>query len=131
MARTKRKIPTSLAIVEKGFRGALEEQYGNIVWLSECMKAMGAHHSLLLCGGAVSTCFNEQQQQSVVIGDIKIDTLSDFKQSVLSLLERKGKVWVLAEDLNLFNDDYELIEGVEVADSMAALCMQHDKVWFW
>jgi hypothetical protein len=131
MTYSKRRSSTSLAIVEKGFRGALEEQYGNIIWLSECMKAMGAEHSLLLCGSAVATCFNEQRQQTVLLGDIKIETLSDFKQSVVSLIRRGGNIWVLADDLKLFHEDHELIKGVEIADSMAILCMRHDKIWFW
>ncbi len=132
MKKTRRRIqPSSLAIVEKGFRGAIEEQYGNIVWLSEIMLAMGARHSLLLCGAAVATCFKEQKQQSIVIGDICVNTISDFKSSVESMLARGGQVWVLEKDLVLFGQQVQLIDGVNISPSIAQLCLEHDKVWFW
>lgn len=131
MKRVSRKSASSLAIVEKAFRGALEEQYGNIVWLSECMRAMKARHNLLLCGSAVATCFVQQQQQSLVIGDLHIKTLSHFGKSVSDLISQGGRVWVLASDLDRFSSQYQLIQGVEKAASMARLCLEHDKVWFW
>ncbi len=122
---------SSLAIVEKGFRGALEEQYGNIVWLSECMRAMKADHNLLLKGQAVAMCFKQQQQTQVDIGDISIAQMSHFARSIEALIDRGARIWVLTQDLSLFDPRYELVERVEVADSMAQLCMKHDKVWFW
>ena len=126
-----RKKSTSLAIVEKGFRGAIEEQYGNIVWLSECMKAMGAEHNLLLCGSALTTCIVQQTQQTVKIGDITIKTISDFKTSVEDLLKRGATIWVLSKDIASLADGHQLIKGIHIADSMADLCLEHDDVWFW
>ncbi len=131
MNRSPRKSASSLAIVEKAFRGALEEQYGNIVWLSECMRAMKASHNLLLCGNAVAASFVRQQQQHMVIGDLHVKTLSHFSKSVSDLISRGGRVWVLESDLARFKSQHQIVPGVEIATSMARLCMEHDKVWFW
>lgn len=131
MIKARRIKKFSLAIVEKVFRGALEEQYGNIVWLSECMKSMGASHNLLLCGHAVSVCFDSQKKQSMRIGDLEVRTLSHFSESVRNLMLKGARIWVLKEDFERYSCECELLEGVEIAESMSAICLEHDKVWFW
>ena len=92
---------------------------------------MGATHNLLLCGGAVTVCFQKQEKQTLSTGGLCISTLSHFSQSVENLLAKGSRIWVLSDDLKAFDNQYSLIEGVEVAESMAAICLEHDKVWFW
>ncbi|MCG7536681.1 hypothetical protein [Pseudoalteromonas sp. OOF1S-7] len=125
------RLNSSLAIVEKGFRGALEEQYGNIVWLSECMKSMRANHNLLLTGSAVAMCFEQQAAMSLDIGEVEKVMLSHNPYSIKALIEKGARIWVLSEDLAKYSSDLKLIDGVEVTETMAQLCLEHDKVWFW
>ena len=129
--KAKRVKPSSLAIVEKGFRGALEEQYGNIVWLSECMRAMRADHNLLLCGGATSCAFEGQRRQELTLAETEITTLSHFPDAVCGLISKGARIWVLECDLKLFHADAKLIYGVEIAPDMITLINAHDKSWFW
>ncbi len=122
---------TSLAIVERSYRGALEEQYGNIVWLSESLRSMRAEHNLLLCGSAVACAFDGQKRQNVKLGDITVSTVAHYPDAVRSLLEIGARIWVLKKDLDQFEGTYNLIPGVELADSLYELVAAHDKAWFW
>jgi hypothetical protein len=47
------------------------------------------------------------------------------------MLARGGQVWVLEKDLALFGEAEQLIEGVKITPSIAQLCLEHNKVWFW
>lgn len=129
--RAARVRPSSLAIVEHGFRGALEEQYGNIVWLSECMKSMGANHNLLLCGPAVACALDGQGRQDLQVGPLQITTVGHFPDAIGRLLAKGAQIWVLQGDLDRFAPTARLLPGVQTAPSMAALIAQHDKAWFW
>lgn len=129
--KAKRVKPSSLAIVERGFRGALEEQYGNIVWLSECMKAMRAEHNVLLCGPAIACAFADQARQCLTLADTPVTTLSHFPDAVSGLIAKGARVWVLQNDLKQYCGDPTLVEGVEIAPDMITLINAHDKNWFW
>lgn len=125
------KRSTSLAIVERGFRGALEEQYANMVWLSECMRKMRAEHDLLLCGTAVTCAFAEQCRQSLKIGELEISTVGHFPDAVAQLQREGGRVFVLERDLNMFRHPPTLLPGVEPVSNLAKLIIQYNKSWFW
>ncbi|MEL6678597.1 MAG: hypothetical protein AAFQ51_07815 [Pseudomonadota bacterium] len=122
---------SSLAIIEEVFRGGMEEQYANIVWLSECMKQMRANHNLLLMGAAVGGVLKGQTRKSITIGSITIETVTHLPDAVTGVMEKGARIWVLQRDLDAFGPSAELIEGVEVAQSAAALIAAHEKAWFW
>lgn len=129
--RPKRTRPSSLAIVERGFRGTLEEQYGNIVWLSECMRAMRANHNLLLRGAAVACAFETRNRQALTLAGLRIDTLGHFPDALRSLIARGARVWVPHCDLEAYCNHPPLVEGVEVTSDVIALITHHDKCWYW
>lgn len=129
--KARRVKPSSLAIIERGFRGALEEQYGNIVWLSECMRSMRANHNVLLCGPAVACAFADQTRQNITLADTPVTTLSHFPDAVSGLLAKGARVWVLEHDLRQYRGNPSLVQGVEIASDMITLINVHDKNWFW
>lgn len=129
--KARRVRPSSLAIIERGYRGALEEQYGNIVWLSECMRAMRADHNVLLCGPAVACAFADQRRQDLTLAGTTVTTLSHFPDAVSGLLDKGARVWVLANDLKQYQGSPALVPCVEVAPDMITLIDAHDKIWFW
>ena len=131
---TKRRgSKSSLAILERAYRGSLEEQYGHIVWLSRVMKGMGADHALLLKGDTVMFARRDQPRISLAIGDTVVDDVSHYASGVQGLLGQKATVfvwWPDAERLHLNAD--ALIEGVlPVCDrDMPALISRFDCVWY-
>jgi hypothetical protein len=130
----RRASKSSLAILERAYRGSLEEQYGHIVWLSRVMKGMGADHALLLKGDTVMFARRDQPRISLAIGDTVVHDVSHYASGVQELLARKATVffwWPDAERLRL--DTHALIEGVlPVCESdMPALISRFDCVWYW
>jgi hypothetical protein len=129
----KRRSKSSLAILERAYRGSLEEQYGHIVWLSRVMKGMGADHALLLKGDTVMFARRDQPRTSLCIGDTVVTDVSHYASQVQDLSQKATVFvwWPDVERLKLTTD--ALIEGVlPVCDSdMPALISRFDCVWYW
>jgi len=122
---------SSLAIIEEAFRGGLEEQYANIVWLSECMRLMKANHNILLKGPAVTCAFKGQERKSLTIAGIEIPSIGHLPDAVTGVMEKGARIWVLERDLEVFGPGVELLDGIERTTSAAALVAAHEKAWFW
>lgn len=125
---------SSLTILERAFRGALEEQYGHILWLTRIMKAMGAPTALLLKGDAISYARRGQQRLALTIGDVTVSDLSHHESGVQALLDAGVPVHVWAPDLPRLGLQVEqLTTGVVLLDGvgMPALINRFDCVWYW
>lgn len=125
---------SSLAIVERAYRGSLEEQYGHIVWLSRVMKAMDTDHTLLLKGDAAMYARKEQRRIALTIGDLTVSDLSHYESCIQQLLAQGVKVHVWQPDVQRLGlSPAQLVEGVQLLDpvGMPALIHRHDCVWYW
>lgn len=137
MPKTRRPVrmpaKNSLAIVERAFRGTIEEQYGHIVWLSGVMRAMNARHSLLLRGPAVLFAAAGQPRQSLRIGDVDVRGLPHYESMVRSLIEGGGPTYAYEADIRRYGLTGRLMPEVEVADAatVVALYESHHHVWYW
>jgi sulfur transfer complex TusBCD TusB component (DsrH family) len=131
--RSNRAGKSSLAIVEKAFRGSLEEQYGHIVWLSEIMRAMGAEHNLLLRGDAVLFAVAGQSRLSLCLGDVMVTHLPHYESSVRALKAAGASIYAYQPDLKRLGIMDRLIPEVKPVDDkdVAALCEVHQHVWYW
>ncbi|WP_345812303.1 hypothetical protein AAGS40_15035 [Paraburkholderia sp. PREW-6R] len=131
---TKRRSKSSLAIVERAFRGSLEEQYGHIVWLSRVMHGMGAATALLLKGDTVAFARAGQPRVALTLGDLRIDSLSHYETTINDLLRDGVSVYAWQADcLRRGLAPTALIPGVERIgdDALSTLIQQFDCVWYW
>lgn len=129
-----RTSKTSLSIVERAYRGSLEEQYGHIVWLTRIMKAMGAPTAIMLKGDTVLYATRHQPRSGLSLGDIRIEALSHYESSIQSLLDLQVPVYAWGPDLaRLALRVEELIPGVRPLDHAALidLIRRLDCVWYW
>lgn len=125
---------SSLAIVERAYRGSLEEQYGHIVWLSRVMKAMDADHALLLKGDAAMYARKDQPRMTLTIGDLPVSDLSHYESATRQLLAQGVNVYIWQPDVQRLGlSPEQLVEGVQLLDptGMPALIHRHDCVWYW
>lgn len=132
--RKKTKNKTSLAIVERAFRGAIEEQYGHIVWLSRVIRKMGGQTSLLLRGNAVLFAAANVQPLELRVGDVVVKDLPHYETTL-------GKMAVEGVPLYAFRPDCDrlgisrdrLIPEIKLIDEkdLSRLCAEHDCVWYW
>ncbi len=121
---------SSLAIVERAYRGSVEEQYGHIVWLSRVMQTLGANTALLLKGDATLYARRDQPRVELSIGDVLVNDISHYESSVEQLLTRGVPVY--AWEADLLPDDV-LVPGVQPMRQrdMPLLISRFDCVWYW
>lgn len=125
-------VKNSLAIVERAFRGTIEEQYGHIVWLSGVMRAMKARHSLLLRGPAVLFAATHQPRQSLQIGDMHVTGLPHY-ESMIDTLAEGGAVYAYAPDTVRYGIASRLLANVRKVDNAGVIELyeSHHHVWYW
>jgi hypothetical protein len=130
----KRPSKSSLAIIERAFRGSLEEQYGHIVWLSRVMHGMGAVTALVLKGDTVMCARASQRRIALTIGDLCIEDVSHYETTINDLLTDGVPVYAWQPDcLRLGLADAALISGIQLIDEddLAGMIQQFDCVWYW
>jgi predicted peroxiredoxin len=125
---------SSLAIVERAYRGSLEEQYGHIVWLSRVMKAMDTDHALLLKGDAVLYARKDQPRIALTIGDLTVSDLSHYESCIQQLLAQGVNIHIWQPDMQRLGlSPALLVEGVKPLEAlgMPTLIHRYDCVWYW
>lgn len=123
-----------LTILERGFRGTLEEQYGHILWLSSSLRQMKLDADILLRGIAVLYAARGQTRQRLVFGRLGVDHLPDYEGSIERFLADGGTLFAMGPDcrkLGLGTPD--LIPGVREIDlpQLGRLLADYDVSWYW
>lgn len=125
---------SSLAIVERAFRGTIEEQYGHIVWLSRVVRKMGGQTSLLLKGDAVLFAVRGQRSQSLQIGHASIHGLPHYETTLEHMRGEGVPLFAYRPDLQRLGiEEHLLAAGVTPVGvtELAGMCGEFDAVWFW
>jgi hypothetical protein len=124
----------SLAIVERAYRGALEEQYANILWLVHVLRRMNGNVNVLLCGNAVRYAIRDQPHVTLTVGDIRLDSLPHYESEVRALVSSGGAVYVHTGDCERLNVRPErlLPEVIQVSPAdLPNLFKDHNRIWYW
>ncbi|MFP5393283.1 MAG: hypothetical protein ACLGI6_17315 [Gammaproteobacteria bacterium] len=130
----RKKGKSSLAILERAYRGSVEDQYGHIVWLSKVMHGMGAHTAVLLKGDTVFFAKRHQPAQQLCIGGQVLDGLSHYETTVRELIAAGVPVFAYRADCIRYQLCPDcLVEGVRLVDDAALveLVCAYDCVWYW
>ncbi|MER6300586.1 hypothetical protein ABT247_13580 [Kitasatospora sp. NPDC001539] len=111
-----------LAIVDRGYRGAIEKQFVDTLYLvRELHRQMGGM-DILLRGQAVSYAARAARVAPLRFGDRVVETLSDPRRDVRALLD--AGIRVRAEEPGLLASGMtggeQLLEGVELIGAQAA-----------
>jgi hypothetical protein len=126
--------PRYLAIVERAYRGAVEEQYAHIIAATIAFGRIGCATDLLLRGNAVLYAIRGQPEVRLTIGATRVEHLPRYDSAIGALLQQGASVHVYETDCQRLGIDPErLISGVAVADlgAVARLIDSHDAVWHW
>ncbi|HEY4022445.1 MAG TPA: hypothetical protein VGM75_27395 [Pseudonocardiaceae bacterium] len=122
-----------LAIIEHGYRGSVETQFADVLYLVRELNRQLGGLDLMLRGLAVTYAVKGQVPK-IQIGDRTLDTLPDPRDSLRTLIEEGVGVRVDQADLyalGLTKDD-GLLDGIEfVSWDDKALCWgNYRDVWF-
>jgi hypothetical protein len=124
----------SLAIVERAWRGGIEEQYAHILWLARILKRMRSDVAVLLRGNAVGYAVHNTRSYGVQIAGIELDAIHRLDTAVTNLLADGVPVHVSERDCNRLGIEPEVIvPGVVHVDpaGIVRLCQSYDRVWYW
>lgn len=132
--KPKSKSKSSLSIVERAYRGSLEEQYGHIVWLTRIMKGMGAPTALMLKGDAVMFAKHTQPRVDVKIGDLELCSLSHYESGIRDLQSSDVPVFVWRKDVERLQlNEASLVPHVQIIGDteFLSLAARYDCIWYW
>ncbi len=127
-------MPRTLAIVERAYRGTLEEQYAHILWICWSLRKFGGEIDVLLRGNAVLYARRDQDRPELAIGEVAIPGLPDYLESVEGLLKDGSAVFAAGGDLDrLHLEPGQLHPGVHPveASELADLFSAYDMIWYW
>ncbi|MEU9031011.1 hypothetical protein AB0D46_26565 [Streptomyces sp. NPDC048383] len=121
-----------LAIVEHGYRGALEKQFFDELYLATELHRQLGGLDILLRGSAASYALDTGPVPALRIGSRTVDTLTDPRAGVRTLLEQGVGVLVEEPDIAALAAARPLIEGVRLvaADETAARWNEYRMVVF-
>ncbi|GLZ32200.1 hypothetical protein Lesp02_43880 [Lentzea sp. NBRC 105346] len=123
----------SLAIMERAYRGAVEKQFLDALYLAVELHRQLGGLDLLLRGPAVSYAATGGEVGAIQIGNRKVDVLTDPRRDLARLQESGVDVWVEEPDLAPFGiDPGALLPGVRTAASgeMARRWPDYERVFF-
>ncbi|MEU6479402.1 hypothetical protein ABZ858_21415 [Streptomyces sp. NPDC047017] len=92
-----------LLIIERAYRGCLETQFADVLYLALELNRQQGGCDILLRGLAVTCAAADSRPvPAVVVGRHRLDTLPDPRDSVRTLLGNGATVWAEEADLALF-----------------------------
>lgn len=124
----------SLAIIERAYRGTLEEQYAHILWLTHALHKMHGDIGLLLRGNTVLYAMQHQPVQHLTIGNIRVETLPHYASALAALIADDVRIYAYAPDCERLEiASQQLLPEVQrvTLSELAHLCSTHDDIWYW
>lgn len=123
-----------LQILTTGYRGTLEEQDDQVLWLVHMLHNNGADTDVLLRGAAVNYVVRSQDAHGLSFGDKRQTQPPDIAGEVRALTRKGVRVYVALDDLQTRgihrNETLEELAFVPIAE-LPALFRSYDHVWQW
>ncbi|MGW3204479.1 hypothetical protein [Streptomyces sp. NPDC001135] len=121
-----------LAIVERGFRGALDKQFFDELYLATELHRQLGGLDILLRGTAVGYALDAPPPPALRIGARTLDTLTDPRAGLRSLLGAGVGVWVEEPALAALGSPRPPLPGIRLArdGEVAARWQEYRMVFF-
>jgi hypothetical protein len=103
-----------LAIIERGYRGALEKQFFDELYLATELHRQLGGLDILLRGSAVGYAVDAGPVPAVRLGNLTVDTLTDPREGLKTLLAAGVGVLVEEPDIAALGAARPLVEGVRL-----------------
>jgi len=123
-----------LQILTRGYRGTLEEQDDQVLWLTHMLHNNGADTDVLLRGTASNYVVRGQDASGLYFGDRAQTQPPDIANEIRALIRKGVHVFVVGEELRARgirrNETLEDVSYVALAE-LPALLRGYDQVWQW
>jgi hypothetical protein len=121
----------ALAIVERAYRGAAEQQYAHVLWLVRSLHGQ-FDMSAWLRATAVLYALPRERPAALAIGGLAVRA-PDYGAMAADLVAAGVAVHVSGPSLRQLGvAERDLIDGVHVTedDELAKVCEEHEFVWY-
>ncbi|MGW3957055.1 hypothetical protein ACWEKM_40610 [Streptomyces sp. NPDC004752] len=121
-----------LAIVERGYRGTLEKQFFDELYLATELHRQLGGLDILLRGTAVGYALAAHPPPALRVGNRTVATLSDPRGGLRVLLDAGVGVWAEESGLTALGSPRPVLAGIRLAgkDEMAARWGEYRMVFF-
>lgn len=123
-----------LHIIESAYRGTLEEQDDTIVWLSHCLRDVGAELTVLLKDNAVNYALLGEDGGGLRFGSWTQTQPPRIAAQLSSLIEKNVAVYAVAEHLAARGlNEAPRLRAVRLVPRAALprLFEEHNQIWHW
>lgn len=122
-----------LAIIEHGYRGSVETQFADVLYLARELNRQFGRLDIALRGLAITYALVGTFDPCIALGSQRLDTLPNCQRSIRLLLDEGVTLYADAQDLHALGLTHDrLIAGVqcEEANCLARRWRDYDRVWF-
>lgn len=121
----------ALAIVERAYRGSVETQFADVLYLIGLLHRQLERVDVAVRGLAVTYALEVEDRPCITVGSRTLYTLPDPQRSLRHLLEQGTTVYVDGNDFDRLGlVSGRLIAGVRRERDLAALWPGYDAIWF-
>jgi sulfur transfer complex TusBCD TusB component (DsrH family) len=127
-------MPKILSVVERAYRGTVEEQDDTVLWFAWTVKKAGAPMDVLLRGNAVNYAIEGQDASGLTFGNVSFGGPVVIEHDLQSMMKDGIQVYAVKEDLESRGiDPPRLLKGIQLISSqeIASLLSQFDQIWHW
>lgn len=125
---------SALIIVERGYRGAVESQFADVLYFIRAIHRQCGGADLAVRGVAASYAVSCEFKPEIAVAGRPLGTLTDPRRQVARLICDGVKVWVEEPDLAALGPSARgrLLPGVRClpAYGLAARWPSYERVWF-
>jgi sulfur relay (sulfurtransferase) DsrF/TusC family protein len=123
-----------LQILTTGYRGTLEEQDDQVLWLVHMLHSNGAETDVLLRGAATNYIVRNQDARGLAIGDRAQTQPPDIAGEVRALTRKGVRVFAIADELRARGiQRSETLEDIAyiASSELPKLLRSYDQIWQW
>lgn len=124
----------TLQILTTGYRGTLEEQDDQVLWLTHMLHNSGADIDLLLRGTAVNYALQRQNARGLALGEWRQSQPPDIAGEVEALVRKGARVFVESDELmqrGIRRDETCADVAFVATSELPALLRLYDHVLQW
>lgn len=123
-----------LSVVERAYRGTVEEQDDTALWFTWTVKKGGAEIDVLLRGNAVNYSVRGQDASGLSFGGANFGGPAVIEHDLETMMKDGIRVYAVKDDLESRGiDPSRILKGIKLisASGIAPLFGQFDQIWHW
>lgn len=123
-----------LSVVERAYRGTIEEQDDTALWFTWTVKKAGASMDVLLRGNAVNYALPGQKFLPLTFGGVSFGNPPAVEEDLAHMKQEGIRLFAVKEDFDARGiNTKSLLAGIELLSSrdLPKLFRDYNQIWHW